>query len=563
MKTPRQGTNQMENPKSENNPYLFPIVLGLFGFAFFLRIVEAPTIPFTRADADLAWQALQISKLNASGTSPIALYTGLTGFIFWISSANNFFARIIPALFGASITLMPYAIIKQKNPKAILVLSLLFALDPILLIYSRQLNGPIMAISSIAWFVIFLYQRKQVGAGLAFGIALLSGKYFWIGIILAGMYLLTLYLSDKQSFREKFDNFERPGSQFFISALLSSGLISSSILLNPAGLTGIASGLVDLFTASSNRSIPLVLPVFILLTYSLYLILPFIKALTQKSTLTWQYRLGFFVALILLSMAFQNRLPDFYAFVVAFLLLECASYITTYKAVRTPITLVSLAAFVFFAVILVFTLLSFNQFARKILAEFNFLIDILPIFLALALILISYILIGLGWGFSQTKPALEAAFMIVFGLFSLGFSFSQSWNNATASQLLFSNSEILYPDSPIINELKVFIENNAINPDTDMYKVEQPISVGDYWEFKAFTDSGYTSSLPAFIINNNISEPGLMAAYRGTSITYARRINFSDDAYAELIHWIATRTLPVSDIKKTLWVATSLFPGGK
>ena len=553
----------MESPRPENNPYLVPIVLGIFGFALFLRLVEATNIPFTRADADLAWQALQISKMNASTTSTLALYTGLTGFLFWLGSANNFFARLIPALFGASITLLPYAIFRQSKPKLVLALALLLALDPILLIYSRQLNSPIMAISSLAWVLVFLHQRRQVSAGLAFGMALLSGKYFWIGIILTGMFALVWYLSNKQDFHEKAEGFEKPGNAFLISALLCSALISSSFLLNPTGLTGVSSGLVDLFSASTNRSLPLLLPIFILLTYSLYLLLPFAEAITRKTSRSWQFKLGLLFVLVLLTIAFQNQLPGFYAFLEVFMLFEISNYFSTTKLPRPAVTLVSLIAFVFFVVILIFTFLSLTQFARNILAEFSFLTDILPILLALALILISYILIGLGWGFDQTKPALQAAFMIVFVLFSLGFSFSQSWNNATASQLLFSNSEILFPDSPLSNELRVFTENNAINPDTDIFTIEQSTSMGDYWEFKSFADSSRMAALPAFILNDSISESGLMAAYRGTSITYARRLNLSDKASAELISMIASKTLPVSNIHKTLWVATSLFPGGK
>lgn len=553
----------MESPRPDNNPYFFPIVLMIIGFALFLRLVEASTIPFTRADADLAWQALEISKLNASGTSPLALYTGLTGLLFWISSASNFFARLIPALFGASLTLIPCAIFKQSNPKAVLGLSLLLALDPILLIYSRQLNSPIMAISALAWVLVFLHQRRQMAAGIAFGMAILSGKYFWVATILTAVYLLVSYLSKNQKFGEKFQKFQKPGKPFFISTLLACALISSSFLLNPSGLTGIASGLVDLVTASSNGSLPLLLPIFLLLTYSLYLILPFAKTFTKESTLAWQVRLGVLFGLLFLTVAFQNHLPGFYAFVEVFLLIEVAIYVTTSRAPRPSFTLVSLVTIVFFAVILVFTLLNFTQLAQNVVAEFSFITDLLPILLALALILISYVLIGLGWGFALTKPALQAAIMVVVALFSLSFSFSQTWNDATASQLLFSNSEILFPDSPSNNELSVFAENNALNSDTDSFRIKTNGSAGDYWEFNEFVDSNQTLSLPAFIINDSVTESGLMAAYRGTLITYARRLNLSDKAYGELLHMIASKTLPVTDIKKTLWVATSLFPGGK
>jgi len=553
----------MESPRPENKPYLFPIVLVLFLLALFLRVVRAETIPFTRVDADLAWQALEISKLQPSGTSPLALYTGLTGLIFWITSASNFFARLIPALFGSLLVFIPYVLLDRNNLKSLLGLSLLLALDPILVIYSRQSYGPIMAISTLAWTLVFLRKNKTLAAGITLGMAILAGKYFWIAIILAGLYILIDFLLDKARFQGTINLFVKPSKTFLMSAFISCFLISSSFFLNPSGLTGIASGLVDLFAINTLPSLPLFLPLFLLLTYSLYLLLPLGKALgntpIHSRVLCW----GFLFGLLLLIALFQNQLPGLYAFVELFLIFIIAKNIDVVQTFKPTITLVRLASFIFFAVILIFTLLNLTQLSERILGEFSFINDILPILLALVLILISHILIGLGWGFGQTKPALQVAVLVIATFFSLGFSFSQTWNDGTTSQLLFTNSEILFPDSPIKNELSVFIENKVINPSTDSYKIEKLSSIGENWVFKEFNSSAKASSLPAFIINDSVAESGLMSPYRGTTIVSARRLNFSNKAYAELLHMISSKTLPVSDITRTLWVETVLFPGGK
>jgi hypothetical protein len=553
----------MESPRHETKPYLFPTVLVLFLLALFLRLVEAQTVPFTRVDADLAWQALEISQLQPSGTSPIALYTGLTGLLFWISSTSNTFARLIPALFGSILVFVPYILVDRTKSIALLGLSLLLALDPILIVYSRQLSGPMLAISTLVWTLVFLHKHKSVAAGIAFGMAILAGKYFWIAIMLAGLYLLINHLIDKAHSQETVNLYDKPSKTFFVSALLSSVLISSSFLLNPSGMTGIASGLVDLFAVTSLRSLPLYLPLFILLTYSLYLLLPFGKALRHRSGHSSSLHLVFLIGLLLLTALFQNHLPGLYAFIEVFLILIIARNVEAFRPVKSEFTLVSLVSFVFYAVILTFALLSFQAFAQRILAEYNFITDVLPILLALALIIISYLLIGLGWGFAQSKPALQAALMLIALFFSLGFSFSQTWNDATSSQLLFTNSEILFPDSPLKNELAIFINNKAINPSADSYKIEKYSSMGENWEFKDFYGSANASALPAFIINDSVTESGLMAAYRGTSLVSARRLNFSNKAYTELIHMISSKTLPVSDISRTLWVQALLFPGGK
>jgi hypothetical protein len=553
----------MESPRSGQKPYLFPIVLVIFGLALFLRLTSASTLPFTRADADLAWQALEVSKHQVNSTSPLALYTGLTGVLFWISSTSNFVARLVPALFGASLTLIPYTLLKNTNNRALLGISLLLALDPIFLIYSRQIDGPILAISTIAWLLVFLYQRRQVAAGVSFGLAILSGKYFWITLFLIFILGLLLYFPKHKSDHACNFHFELPGKSFLYSSLLTGVLVSTSFLLNPAGLNGITSGLVDLFMLSTGQFLPWYLPIFILLTYSLYLLLPFGITLSRATNISWQLRFSVLIGLLLLSLALQNYLSGLFLFVEAFLLTQVALLMTRFDLHVTKITLVRLISFVFFLVILIFSLLSFSEFARNLTSEFSFAVDLLPLLLALGLIMISYILIGLGWGFSEVKPALLTAIVAVTVLFSLGFSLSQTWNDATVSQLLFSNSEILYPDSPTSNQLAVFTANNAINPDTDSFNIDNVLSKGDYWEFKGYADSARTNSLPAFVINDSTTESGLMSAYRGTSITYTRRLNLSEKAFAELLRMIATKTLPVSNIRKTLWVNASLFPGGK
>ncbi|HSN95364.1 MAG TPA: hypothetical protein VLR89_09935 [Anaerolineaceae bacterium] len=273
--------------------------------------------------------------------------------------------------------------------------------------------------------------------------------------------------------------------------------------------------------------------------------------------------MAFLFVLIFTTVLFQNQLPGLYAFIDLFLIIIIASNLEAFRSYKPTITLVSLVSFVFFTVILVFTLLNFTQLTRIVLEQMNFIADLLPILLALVLILISYLLIGLGWGFDKTKPALQAAIMLIAVFFSLGFSLSQTWSDATASQLIFTNSEILFPDGSTKNELAVFIKNKAISPSIDNYKIENISSEGENWEFKAFYDSSKTSSLPAFIINNSVSESGMMTAYRGTTIVASRRLNLSDKGFAELLPMISSKTLPVSDINKTLWVQTALFPGGK
>jgi hypothetical protein len=393
--------------------------------------------------------------------------------------------------------------------------------------------------------------------------AILAGKYFWIGLALASLYSLINYLFDKTRYKATVDLLEKLDKSFLLSTLITCVLISTSFLLNPSGLTGVASGLVNLFNVNPISSLPLLLPLFLLLTYSLYLLLPFGKALVNLTLRPWYLDFGLLLGLLLITVLFRDQIPGLYAFIELFLFVVVARSIETFKNFKPINTMVGLISFLFFAVILTFTLLSFNQFTQRILGEFNFIVDLLPMLLALALILISYLLIGLGWGFEQTKPALQAAVMTIAIMFSLGFSLSQTWNDGTASQLLFSNSEILFPDSPLKSELAVFIENKVINPTADSYKIENSASIGENWEFKEFIASTKTSSLPVFIINDSVSESGLMAPYRGTSIIAIRRLNLSNRAYFELLHLISSKMLPVSDITKTLWVKTALFPGGK
>ncbi|MEA4810949.1 MAG: hypothetical protein VB108_00065 [Anaerolineaceae bacterium] len=551
----------MDEIRIDTKTKRFLLGLLIFCLAFLLRILHAQQTSFTRPDADLAWQALQISRGLPAGTSFLPLYTGLTAVLFWLGSASNFIARFLPAFFGASLTLIPFVIFNERDMRRTLLGALILCLDPVLLAYSRQIAGPVLAMSALAWALVFFYQGKSTPAGICLALALLSGKYFWISAFLLGLLFLYCRFIQHNPKPSLFLPQQQNGKTLWLSFLIASGLVASSFFLNPSGLTGLASGFVALFQAKPAAGLPFILPPFLLFTYSLYLWVPLAVVLAKASAKTRMFDLAGIVFLLLLCMALQNLLPGLFAFLQIYLIILLVKNLPQSEIKAFKKDWVTLASFIFFTVILVFALLSFKQMVQKMPLVFSFAADLLPLLLALLLIAISYVLIGLGWGFNFTKPAILAALTGVTLLFSLSFTFSQVWYDATASHLLFSNAELLFPDGPMKNELAIFTQSKRIIAGVDSFEFTQPASEGDYWEFRAFGSKPEPEKPAAFLINDSPNDSGHGGSYRGSKITYARRLNFSDKPLIDLLHMIAAKTLPYSEISRTLWVQTKLFPG--
>src|SRR5512146_1969477 len=162
-----------------------PLLYALaFILALAVRLVKLDAAPLSDNEARWALQALGV----AQGTRPLLgsqpAYILLTSVLFYgLGAGTNFLARLLPALAGGGMALVPALFAHRLKPRISVILAFLLAFEPGLVGLSRQAGSGIMALTSalLAWG--FWENRKPIWAGVFAGLALLSGPLLWPGLL--------------------------------------------------------------------------------------------------------------------------------------------------------------------------------------------------------------------------------------------------------------------------------------------------------------------------------------------------------------------------------------------
>ncbi len=168
------------------------LYLLFFSLALGLRLFNLGAAPLTDAEANWALQALDLARGEQPHIGPQAAYVLLTSLSFTLFKATNFLARLLPALAGGLLALLP-ALLRPLLGKTShlrwsgLALALGLAVDPGLVAVSRTAGSlmPALAFSALA-FALFA-RRKMVWAGIAAGLALLSGPALLHGLLIMAL----------------------------------------------------------------------------------------------------------------------------------------------------------------------------------------------------------------------------------------------------------------------------------------------------------------------------------------------------------------------------------------
>jgi uncharacterized protein (TIGR03663 family) len=181
-------------------------VLALFAFA--VRLFHSGSSPL---GADEARQALAswhwITGVADSHTGSPLLFTGnaLVFALFGPSDAN---ARFIPVLAGSGLVLVPALLRYELGRLGALIASLLLAISPSLLLFSREANGAIVAVTcgaaAIAFGWRYLVERQSRDLSLAsvtMALGLLSAREFWTIAAAVGLYTFVRWVRARQGTR--------------------------------------------------------------------------------------------------------------------------------------------------------------------------------------------------------------------------------------------------------------------------------------------------------------------------------------------------------------------------
>ena len=163
---------------------------ALYGLAFILalivRLIWLGHNPLTESEAAWANQSLALSRGEPTTIGPQPLYVLFTGLVFGVVKASEAWARLLPALCGSLLVLLPLLFRRQMGTsawarRAGVVLAFGLALDPGVVALSRQAGSSLPALSLLLLAVGLGFSRRWNLAGITLGLALLAGPAFWQG----------------------------------------------------------------------------------------------------------------------------------------------------------------------------------------------------------------------------------------------------------------------------------------------------------------------------------------------------------------------------------------------
>jgi hypothetical protein len=159
-----------------------------FLLALGLRLLNLGTAPLLDYEATWALQALEVASGEPAILGPSPGYVLLTGLLFFLFGDSSAFARLLPALAGSLLVLLPllfrnYLYGIHGGRLAGLVMAFGLALDPGLVAASRLAAGPMMAAGFGLLALGFLYLRRPLLSGFLGGLALLSGPALLLGAL--------------------------------------------------------------------------------------------------------------------------------------------------------------------------------------------------------------------------------------------------------------------------------------------------------------------------------------------------------------------------------------------
>ena len=131
-----------------------------------LRLYRLGTRPMTEGEAAqalAAWRFIQGQAVEPTGYSPFLLTSNIL--LFGLFRAGDFTARLVPALFGVALVLLPYLLRRRLGRMGALAASFLLAISPAANFFSRYLGGEIVvaacALALAAGLFGYLEERRQ------------------------------------------------------------------------------------------------------------------------------------------------------------------------------------------------------------------------------------------------------------------------------------------------------------------------------------------------------------------------------------------------------------------
>lgn len=572
--------------------------------ALYIRLTGANVIPLTNREADLALQALALARGQAVLVGPHPAYLALTTALMILFSAGNWVARFWPAVMGSLLVLVPALFRGRIGKLPAVLLAFFLALDPGLLAVSRQADSLSMALLFSMLALGLWINQKATLAGIAAGMALLSGPQVWPGLLgLGAAVWITGWFSRKgepapqgmdENPQEAVHNEPlslaleptgqvnwRRGLAIVAATVFFAGTLFFTI---PSGLSAMADSLpayVRGWVVSERTGMTVGLLLIALLVYELFPLVFGIwgglQALLRRSARSAaprrtspvdRFLLIWFLIALLLALLYPGRAPQDLGWALLPLWALAARQVARQMVIprydRLPM---------FGHMALVVVILGYISMALASVANGS---STNPweyrVRLAGAVLMLVASTGLIAWGWSRMIALRGVSWGI--GVILLIYLVSAGWNSIGLSG---RDGAELFASGPRVDDADLLMGtvrdlaqwNRKIVGGPDIVVVGEP-SPALRWLLRDVERVRYASQLPtdtspALVVTAGQPDLALAASYRGQGLILGESAGWSQFKPAEWLKWVIFRSVPVETVQQDrviLWARSDLFPGG-
>jgi hypothetical protein len=310
---------------------IYAIILIL---AIVLRVFFSSVWGLSEKEAEI------VNSIPASSTT---LYQVWTGALIQLFQASEFVARILPLLFGTALVVFPLFLRKSIGDGATILVGLGLALDPGLIAVSKQAGNEMLAIFALFTLFIFISQKRWAASGVVLAMGLLTGPYYWIGMIGFLICCAIGYVFFNKSAEEPNENsyfavilsrLKKADWKAFLSGFGVMLLLGGTLFFTqPKVLAGIPNGIITFFSREdpglnlltfSNAMIGLIVTYLAILVFG-FLGLKYLSAPWRSMFIVWS------IVLFLMASLFPGRQLADYIWCILPLYLPAALKISRIK----------------------------------------------------------------------------------------------------------------------------------------------------------------------------------------------------------------------------------------
>jgi len=551
----------------ETNHSLFVWFLLAFLVGLGLRLWRLSDMRFTLAEAQIAQGAWQMARGDASGLPGNMSYAGLSAFLFFLFEPSYLFARLMPVLLGSSLILVPWFWRDVLGKQAALVLAFGFGNRSTLVkLFTPDCNADLRS----GWSRLGddgAKNKRPVLAGSMLSLAFLGGYTFWVVALVGGVVFLVRRKHGQFEFASnsyKAKTFLMPFLRSFFVSLV---LVCSAFLLCSQGLGGIGAGLVEFVQLFGKKyEIALYQPIMVALAYSIlplfFAIWALIDDLRNHQPLkNLPFLIGWVVS-VLLSVLLGRRDLGMLVFAAVFAWLAAAGRIAHILEQGSERQEIVLAVTLFQIVILGYIQMVSGRLVSSAVNSQEFQFALFAVLAGVLLLVISTILVGMGWSRQVGRQALQNSLLIMLIFLTVGLSLRSIRSQQESTTLSLLAGPIVLPNNDIEEAVaEIDREGRADRTEItyDLGSLEQELS----WFFRQQVNwkSTKTDLQADLMLSENETDFSAADAYRGRNIVLFRNIDTNVVKPVDFLKTLLGEPLPSVSQNGILWVRLNLFTG--